>query len=78
VFHVAVEPFSLSGEADGFFVLGGEVELTLGDRRLTGGPGTWMAARPDELHAVANVGDGPASILNVRAPDAGFGATLRR
>jgi len=75
---VAAPPFSMSGEVDGFFVLAGEVELTLGDQVLTGGPGTWMVAAPGESHALRNAGDGPASILNVRAPDAGFVETLRR
>jgi mannose-6-phosphate isomerase-like protein (cupin superfamily) len=75
---VAAESFSLSAEADGFFVLAGQVELTLGDRSLTGGPGTWMAAAPGEAHALRSAGDERASILNVRAPDAGFAETLRR
>jgi hypothetical protein len=42
------------------------------------GPGTWMAAAPGKPHALANAGDERASILNVRAPDAGFAETLRR
>jgi quercetin dioxygenase-like cupin family protein len=75
---VGVESFSLSAEIDGFFVLAGEVELTLEDRTLTGGPGTWMAAAPGESHALRSAGNEPASVLNVRAPDAGFAETLRR
>jgi quercetin dioxygenase-like cupin family protein len=64
----AADPVSVSAGVDGFFVLGGEVELTLGDRTLTGGPGTWMAAAPGETHAVRNLGDERANVLNVRAP----------
>jgi mannose-6-phosphate isomerase-like protein (cupin superfamily) len=75
---VEADPFSLSGEVDGFFVLAGIVDFTLGDRSLTGGSGTWMAAAPGELHALGNAGDERASILNIRAPDAGFADTLRR
>jgi quercetin dioxygenase-like cupin family protein len=48
----------------GFFVLDGEVEFTLGGGSLTGGPGTWMAAAPGEVHSVR----GQARVLNVRAP----------
>jgi mannose-6-phosphate isomerase-like protein (cupin superfamily) len=58
------EPLSLPSEVDGFFVLEGEAEFTLGDSGLSGGPGTWMAAAPGEVHAVR----GRARVLNVRAP----------
>jgi quercetin dioxygenase-like cupin family protein len=75
---VGAESFSLSAEVDAFFVLAGDGELTLGDRSLTGGPGTWMAAAPGETHALVAAGDERASILNIRAPDAGFADTLRR
>jgi quercetin dioxygenase-like cupin family protein len=60
----ATEATSPADVMGGFFVLDGEVEFTLGERSLTGGPGTWMAAAPGEAHAVR----GQARVLNVRAP----------
>jgi quercetin dioxygenase-like cupin family protein len=57
------EPISRADGVNAFFVLEGEAAFTLGERSLTGGPGTWMAAAPGEVHAVG----GRASVLNVRA-----------
>src|ERR671938_285276 len=44
------------GHTDAFYVLEGELELTLGAERrvVTGGPGTFAAAPPDTAHTFRN------------------------
>jgi mannose-6-phosphate isomerase-like protein (cupin superfamily) len=68
-----VDPHSHDDHVDSFFVLEGEVEF-LG---ASGGPGSFFAAPPGELHAFRNPGPGRIAVLNVHAPDAGFAGRLR-
>jgi quercetin dioxygenase-like cupin family protein len=64
---------------DAFYVLEGEVELSLGPElqvvRAT--PGTLAAAPPNVVHTFRNAGDATAVFLNLHAPSLGFGNQLR-
>lgn len=53
---------------DGFLVLAGTLELAVGDRRETAGPGSWLSAPPGAEHGFRNGGGAPARLLHVRAP----------
>jgi quercetin dioxygenase-like cupin family protein len=74
----AVDPHAHDDHLDSFFLLEGETELTLGDRVVRAGPGTWAAAPPGARHGFASAGVERARLLNVHAPDAGFAASIRR
>jgi quercetin dioxygenase-like cupin family protein len=65
--------------SDAFYVLGGEVDFGLGPdvTRLTGGPGTFVAAPPNVVHTFRNSSDETATFLNIHAPSMGFGDVLR-
>jgi quercetin dioxygenase-like cupin family protein len=58
-----LEP-QLRDGVDAFFVLSGEIELTLGEERSRAGAGTWIVAP----QALRNPGRARARLLNVRAP----------
>ena len=64
---------------DAFYVLEGEIEVSLGPeprtRRAT--PGTFAAAPPDVVHTFRNSSDAPAIFLNLHAPASGFGDHIR-
>jgi mannose-6-phosphate isomerase-like protein (cupin superfamily) len=60
---------------EAFYVLEGELALTLGDDEVFAAAGTWVAVPPGVEHALA-VPD-RARYLNVHAPNAGFGAFVR-
>jgi quercetin dioxygenase-like cupin family protein len=64
---------------DAFYVLEGEVELSLGPDQQTvrATPGTFAAAPPDVVHTFRNAGDTTAVFLNIHAPSSGFGDVLR-
>ncbi len=64
---------------DGFYVLEGELELTLGpDRKtVTALPGTLAAAPPNVVHTFRNASEATAIFLNVHAPSLGFGDHIR-
>lgn len=59
------------GEAEGFFVLEGALELTCGDDTLTANAGDFVYAPKDVPHTYAVVGDQPARVLLLFSP-AGF------
>jgi mannose-6-phosphate isomerase-like protein (cupin superfamily) len=65
--------------SDAFYVLGGEVDFGLGPEvtRITGGPGTFVAAPPNVVHTFKNSSDATATFLNIHAPSMGFGDVLR-
>jgi mannose-6-phosphate isomerase-like protein (cupin superfamily) len=65
--------------SDAFYVLGGEVDFGLGPdvTRITGGPGTFVAAPPNVVHTFKNSSDAKATFLNIHAPSMGFGDVLR-
>jgi quercetin dioxygenase-like cupin family protein len=63
---------------DSFYVLEGELELTVESRTFTAGSGTFAAAPPAVEHAFGLPGrNGRARFLNVHAPDVGFVEFLR-
>src|SRR5919201_4950591 len=73
------EPHVHRQHSDTFYVLGGEVEFGLGPEvtRITGGPGTFVAAPPKVVHTFKNTSDSTATFLNIHAPSRGFGDVLR-
>jgi mannose-6-phosphate isomerase-like protein (cupin superfamily) len=70
------DPHTHDDHTDSFFVLEGEVEITLGDETFTAGPGTFVAAPPGVRHGF-KVPNPPARFLNVHAPG-GFEHEMRR
>jgi quercetin dioxygenase-like cupin family protein len=65
-------------EVDAFYVLEGELEITVEDSRQLAGPGTLAAVPRGVRHTFDHPGDGTARFLNIHAPDGGFGAFLGR
>jgi quercetin dioxygenase-like cupin family protein len=72
-----VDPHRHADHTDAFYVLEGEVEFTIGDDVVRAGPGTFLAAPSGARHGFRNGGSGPARVLNLHAPDAGFAASVR-
>src|SRR3954452_14359336 len=64
---------------DAFYVLQGELELSLGPQQETvrAIPGAFAAAPPDVVHTFRNASGTTAVFLNIHAPSAGFGDVLR-
>ncbi|MGZ4282413.1 MAG: cupin domain-containing protein [Gaiellaceae bacterium] len=64
---------------DAFYVLEGELELTLGAERkvVTAQPGTFAAAPPDTLHTFRNASAEDVVFLNLHVPSMGFGDHIR-
>jgi len=64
---------------DAFYVLAGELELTLGAERkiVTASPGTFAAAPPHTIHTFRNSSSATAVFLNLHAPSLGFGDEIR-
>jgi len=64
---------------DAFYVLDGELELSLGPELqvLPAAPGMFAAAPPNVVHTFRNAGDATAVFLNIHAPSLGFGNQLR-
>jgi quercetin dioxygenase-like cupin family protein len=72
-----VPPHVHDDHTDCFYVLDGEVEFTIGDETVRGGPGTFFAAPPGVRHGFAIPGPGRARFLNIHAPGIGFFAGVR-
>ena len=62
---------------DSFYVLEGELEMTVEDDRHMAGPGTLAAVPRGVLHTFNHRGSGTVRFLNVHAPDEGFADFLR-
>ncbi len=62
---------------ESFYVLEGELTLTVGDRELPAVAGTWVQVPPDTPHTFAFTGDGNVRFLNLHSPSCGYGAFLR-
>ena len=64
---------------DAFYVLEGELELTLGAERevATALPGTFAAAPPNTAHTFRNASSEQVVFLNLHVPSSGFGDHLR-
>jgi quercetin dioxygenase-like cupin family protein len=60
---------------EAFYVLEGELVLTVAGEEIRIPAGTWAQVAPGVAHTVAN--PVPATFLNVHAPNAGFGRFLR-
>jgi mannose-6-phosphate isomerase-like protein (cupin superfamily) len=67
-----VAPHVHDDHTDCFYVLDGEIELTIGDETVRGGPGTFFAAPPGVRHGFAIPGPGRTRFLNIHAPGTGF------
>jgi mannose-6-phosphate isomerase-like protein (cupin superfamily) len=65
-------------EVDAFYVLDGELEMTLEASRHAAGPDTLVSVPRGVRHTFAHTAPGTARFLNIHAPDAGFGEYLRR
>ena len=72
-----VEPHAHADHVDSFYVLDGEAEFTIGDDVVRVGPGAYVAAPIGARHGFRNAGDGELGMLNVHAPNTGFGRRLR-
>jgi mannose-6-phosphate isomerase-like protein (cupin superfamily) len=70
-----VDPHSHDEHVDSFFLLDGEVEFLLGDETVRVGAGSYVAAPPGTTHGFRPIG--PARLLNIHAPDAGFADRAR-
>jgi mannose-6-phosphate isomerase-like protein (cupin superfamily) len=66
------------GQVDSFYVLEGELEMTIEDDRHTAGPETLASIPPGVGHTFNRPGSGRTRLLNIHAPDGGFGEFLRR
>jgi quercetin dioxygenase-like cupin family protein len=64
---------------DAFYVLEGEIEVSLGPELQTvrATPGNFAAAPPDVVHTFRNARDATAVFLNLHAPSCGFGDHIR-
>ncbi len=65
--------------SDAFYVLEGELELSLGPdlQTIAARPGTLAAAPPGVVHTFRNASDATTLFLNVHAPSMGFGDHIR-
>jgi quercetin dioxygenase-like cupin family protein len=62
---------------ESFYVLEGEMTLTIGDRNLRAVAGTWAQVPPGTPHTFAFTGDDAVRFLNLHTPSCGYGAFLR-
>lgn len=62
---------------DSFYVLDGELEMTVEDSTHGAGPQALASVPPGVLHTFAHTGTGKVRFLNVHAPDGGFADFLR-
>ena len=63
--------------AESFYVLDGELELTVADHALRAAAGAWLHVPPGVPHGEPSCGPGPARFLDLHAPGLGLG-TLDR
>jgi quercetin dioxygenase-like cupin family protein len=71
------EPHVHHLHADGFLVVEGEFEFTVGDERQVIPAGTFLFIPPDVVHGFGNSSEADARCFNVHAPASGFGDYLR-
>jgi mannose-6-phosphate isomerase-like protein (cupin superfamily) len=72
------DPHRHETEVDSFYLLDGELEVTIEDSRHVAGPGTLASVPPGVRHTFAHPGSGAVRFLNLHAPDGGFGDFMRR
>ena len=63
---------------DSFYVLEGEPEFLVEDKRFRLGAGSYVAAPLGVVHTFSNPGPDRARLLNVHAPSVGFHERLRK
>jgi quercetin dioxygenase-like cupin family protein len=63
---------------DAFYVLEGELEVTVGGERKRVGAGELVFAVPGTVHAFENASDEPVRFLNVHAPGMRFDEYIRK
>lgn len=71
-----IPPHFHRNHAEAIFVLGGELEMTLGEKTVTAGAGSLALIPAGVVHAFRNAGAEPATFLEVYAPS-GFENFLR-
>jgi mannose-6-phosphate isomerase-like protein (cupin superfamily) len=72
------DPHAHKAQVDSFYVLEGELELTVDGTRHVAGPETLASVPPGTLHAFAHAAPGRVRFLNLHTPDDGFGDHMRR
>lgn len=65
-------------DVDSFYLLAGELEITVEETQSAAGPGTLASVPPGVAHTFAHPGAGRVRFLNIHAPEAGFADFLRR
>jgi mannose-6-phosphate isomerase-like protein (cupin superfamily) len=73
-----VDPHTHEAHADCFYVLEGRAEFVVNGEPVEAGPGTFVAAPPGSVHGFRVVGGAELRLLNIQAPNTGFGDRLRR
>lgn len=63
--------------ADAFYVLDGDLRITLDEEDRILGPGGFVLIPPEVIHTFGNPSDQPGRYLNFHAPGCGFGDYLR-
>ena len=63
--------------ADAFYVLEGDLRVTLDEEDRILGPGGFVLIPPEVIHTFGNPSDQPGRYLNFHAPGCGFGDYLR-
>jgi len=73
------DPHIHEHHTDAFYVLEGELELSLGPKltTMTAEPGTFAAAPPRVVHTFRNASDATVVLLNFHVPSSGFGDHIR-
>jgi quercetin dioxygenase-like cupin family protein len=64
-------------QVDSFYVLKGEIEFQVGDSVHPGGPGMLASVPRGVRHTFRHIHDDEARVLNIHAPDCGFGEFIR-
>jgi quercetin dioxygenase-like cupin family protein len=65
-------------QVDNFYVIDGELEMTVGGDRHVAGPETLASVPPGVDHTFNKPDGGRARVLNIHVPDGGFADFLRR
>ena len=65
-------------QVDAFYVLDGDIDVTVEGSSQVAGPGTLAAIPRDVEHTFDNLRGQPARFLNLHAPEAGFADFMRR
>jgi quercetin dioxygenase-like cupin family protein len=71
------DPHDHDDKVDSFFVLDGELDVTVERSLHAVGPGTLACVPRGVRHTFGHSGDGRARFLNIHAPDRGFAGFLR-